>query len=228
VERGLVDLLRLLDMLAATPRWMALVSLLVFLSMLVLGLRYPRFYVCLAGAVAGLIVGVQIAASLGVNPWHVSPVVAAAGAALGFFAMRFAVPVFLALALGLGAGAGLGADLGELFAPQLRSVFFADADAAAYWMVVAGGVLIGLAAGVLFNHFCTALTSALIGALGVAGTLGSVVRASSGALSRNGYREEPLYWMIGGFILVVVSMMAQAALEPDDMAWAAEGVSDND
>jgi hypothetical protein len=167
--------------------------------MLVLGLRFFRWYVRVGVAIAGWFFGSYLATQMHVTQWIMGLATTLVVLLLSWSLVRFAAPVLMGLASG--------GSLGTLFADGLEITNF--------WVAFAVGAVVGVVLAVVASRFTIALFCAACGTLSVIAALGAVAGAASGWLAPGGYVDYPVIYVVVGAVLFVAAIIAQVALEPD-------------
>lgn len=188
-----------LSALDSLPRFAALAALVVFLSMLVVGLRYFHYYVLLLAMVGGWAGGAILAQLMHVRIPFVAGPTALMALAVVWPVRRYAAP----FVVGITAACSVGTMVVRGF------------ELDAFWVGFSAGLFIGVALAVLASRFAIAVFTSACGTLGVVATLGAVVRASEGWLSPGGYWYSPMVYVVAGPITFVVALVVQVSLEPD-------------
>jgi hypothetical protein len=195
--RELTNVIAWVEALTRVPRDVAVVVGVVGASMLMVGLRLWRWYMALAVAVPGWLLGVSLASHMGVSRWYVSPIAAALTGGLGYLSAPFLLPLLV----------------GAVFAAAMATVIGPDLDAATTWLVGGGGLATGTALALLFRRFATALLFGVLGAIAIVGVARPILGAPGGALGQA--LDNRVVWAIGATVLLVFAMIAQPALEPE-------------
>jgi hypothetical protein len=86
-----------------------------------------------------------------------------------------------------------------------------------FWVAFAVGLFVGVSLAVLASRFTIALFCAGCGTMVAVAALGAAVRASKGWLAPGGYVDYPVIYVIVGAVLFVAAMIAQVALEPEEL-----------
>lgn len=171
------------------------------LSMLVLGMRGFRYYVCLGAAVGGWLGGMVLGDLMHVTAWYVAGPATLITLGLVWPISKWSAPVVI--------GAATGSAIGTLVANGF--------ELGGFWLAFAVGLFGGVSLTVLAPRFAIALFTAAWGTLGLVATLGAVVRAQEGWLSPGGYLHYSTVYVIAGPIIFVVAMIVQVALEPEPL-----------
>jgi hypothetical protein len=184
--------------LAQLPRPAATVVLLACLALLVMGLRWLRYFLIVGAMVAAAGGGNWLAGLMHVNGWFVAVPAAVAGGALGFFITPLIR--FVAVAFGCACGTGVLVVWGmEL--PGFLAAFLV-------------GALVGVAFSALAPRFSGALLAVTVGTLGAISTLGTALGVRYGGLAAGAYRVYPTSYGIAAGAILLVSLIVQLARDP--------------
>jgi hypothetical protein len=179
----------------------AAIVLVTSVSMLGLGLRAFRYYVCLAAAAIGFYGGTLLAGLMHVRDTYVGLPAGLVTALLVWFVARRLLPLAFAT---LAACAG-GILLGRGFAIE-----------GTYWFGFAAGGLFALGLWLIAPRFSTALLYAVVGSFGLVASIGAVVRASAGPLAVGAVSRYPLGFTVAGVALFLGAMVLQVVLDDYD------------
>ncbi len=184
----------------ALPRLMALWVLLPCATMLVLGRRYYRYYLCLGFFMGGWAAGAALGRLMHVNTWYVAIPVAVLAAPIPWTenGAKWILPVAI----------------GFLGACTIGSLGTYGLKVANFWFGFVLGGTAGVAATFFFKRFTVTLAFAVVGAAGVIASLGAVVGAREGLFAPGGYWSYPIVSLVTGVVLVVASVVAQVLVDP--------------
>ncbi len=187
--------------LAELSRGPAALVLLTAASMLVLGLRGFRAYICLIGATLGFALGALLADLMSVRAWTVGLPAGLLGAFASWLLVKRVLPLAFAFWLACVVGLALARWL-EL--PDL------------YWLGALSGAVLALGLWLMAPRFSTALLYASLGTLGVLGSIGAVVQADDGPLAAHAVSRYPLGFTLAGVALFLSAMVLQVAYDDYD------------